>query len=284
MADKFEDLRTYVTVVTCGGVNAAASELGIAKSAVSRRLSDLEARLGVSLIERARRGFEVTALGRDYFRQATEILARLEEMDAVIAAPAADAIVTITASPPLLIHLVAPALAAIRKRADLPAIDLVRFEPARIGDVTLTYDRDAAEGFDTRPVRTVGTMVCAAPAYLAERGTPQSPTDLAEHHAIVIVDAARTDWTFGDTAPRRPTVSLRVPDEETALAAAVAGLGLVQLPDFVVAKAIADGRLSAVLTRHSPSPRPLVARFATDAPATVLRLVDDLSREVGGDR
>ncbi|TPG16405.1 LysR family transcriptional regulator [Sphingomonas koreensis] len=112
VADKFEDLRNFAAVVENGGVNAAAAALGIAKSAVSRRLGELEARLGVSLVERSTRRFEPTALGRDYYTKATTILAALDALDAGMGDSAVVSTVKVMSEPSLMTSLVAPALAS----------------------------------------------------------------------------------------------------------------------------------------------------------------------------
>ena len=279
MADKFEDLRTYVTVVTCGGVNAAAAELGIAKSAVSRRLSDLEARLGVALIERTKRSFEVTAVGREYFRRANEILNTLKQLDEHVGADGPARTVTVSAPAAVLIHLIAPALARLARQSDLKPIHLTE-RGSGATDIAITVGRGTPDGFAVREVGRFDKIVCAAPKYLEARGTPQLTADLASHHGIAIVGAGDTDWLLVGGAPRPPAIVLSVPDEETGLAAALAGIGLVQLQDFVAADAIRSARLVQVLKSSTPPDSGIWLTHADDAPTSVRSIADALTRDL----
>ena len=111
VADKFEDLRTFVSIVDNGGVNAAAAAMGMARSATSRRLSDLEARIGVTLIERTTRRFEPTAAGRSYLRRAREILVAIDELDSGSGGAFGDAAVNVAVSDALALAAVLPAIA-----------------------------------------------------------------------------------------------------------------------------------------------------------------------------
>ena len=270
MADKFEDLRTYTTVVSCGGVNAAAAEMGIAKSAVSRRVSDLENRLGISLIERTTRRFELTAVGREYFQRARDLLDALERLDADPAGRSSHEEISISARHDILAHLVAPAIATFRARHVDVTLRLLREGPA---------DLSLSAGVVSDGAIRLGSfehILCASPGYIAEREEVSSASDLGAHTSIQIDGDTGPGWGAGGGPRRRPRDVVQAPDADVAFALAVSGAGVAQLPDFVAKTAVRDGRLTVILAGQEPPPSDLIARFAADASASVKALADYL--------
>lgn len=270
MADKFEDLRTYVTVISCGGINAAANELGIAKSAVSRRISDLEERLGVTLIERTTRKLEPTAVGLEYYRGARDLLSALERLDADPAGANADEQVSVSAASDVLIHIVAPALAAFRETHPNVTVTLNASETD--GDIVVGT---AAQPAGAMAIGKVDQILCAAPSYLALRGEPATLADLDGHDAISIDGA---EWRFASGASRRPKPGASAPEPSVALALAIGGVGIAQLPHNVAAAALADRSLIALLQDEQPPPATLWVRAAEKASASASHLVDEIAR------
>ena len=179
----------------------------------------------------------MTAVGREYFRSASEILATLKQLDEHVGAGGPARTVTVSAPAAVLIHLIAPALARLAQGSDLVPIQLTE-RGSGATDIAITVGRGIPDSFAAREVGRFYKIVCGAPTYLQARGLPQIPTDLASHDGISIAGAGDTDWVLAGGAPRPPTIVLSVPDEETGLAAALAGIGLVQLQDFVAADAV----------------------------------------------
>lgn len=281
MTDKFEDLRTYVAIVESGGINAAAEALGIAKSAVSRRLGELETRLGVTLIERTTRRFELTEHGREYHRGAIAVLASLDELDdgvgSNISAPTP---ITICAEQDIGPRLVASALASFRIDADA-YVDLAVGEPGTSDrqsyDIWIKEEGRATNGREARRIGEFDRVLCAAPSYLAERGTPTTLKDLTTHACISITGAT---WRFDAATPRKLRPVMVVPSAEMALIIAIAGAGLVQLPDFVAREAIDDGRLTSVLDERRPRSTPVEIVYAANCTGRIKRLVEHLAAAI----
>jgi DNA-binding transcriptional LysR family regulator len=280
VADRFEDLRTLLTVVAAGGINAAAAELGIAKSAVSRRVSDLEKRLGVALVDRSNRRFELTSTGSEYARRARAVLSSLDELDASVAPRSDDPVLRLRAPSVILAHAVVPALVTMRAASDgrhtrlhLSSCGGDREDERQ--DVLVT-DLIPDGEYQRRHLRSTNLVLCAAPSHLSTHGVPRSPHDLDVQPAIVTSPEA-PEWRLAGRSRAIAAVSLISEDTDAAAAAAMAGLGLAQLPDFVAAAALADGRLVAVLPGHEPPTSEIQAFFREDAASGTRRFVDALA-------
>lgn len=248
LADRFEELRTSLAIVETSGVNSAAAKLGIARSAASKRLSDLEARLGVTLVERTnKRQFGLTEVGRGYYRDARRILdeltaaeSRLTGVESGEGRP-----VVVVAEPAVATHLLAGPIASFLKGRPGTRVTLATggSENADVlvptgsvpnGHLLVTYSR----------------LVVGAPSYLETRGEPASPADLLGHLGIGVSANGSSDWRFGTGSSTKPVIALDVPDVDAALAAAIAGVGLVQLPSYICERAIEAGMLRPVMDKH----------------------------------
>lgn len=275
MVDKVEDLKTYLAVLDAGGVNAAASELGIAKSAVSRRLSDLEKRVGLNLLDRTNRKLEPTAVGIEYARRARAILASLDDLDSSLGSGPADHTLSIQADPGIIAHKLVPALATAQLREQW---HVARFTVGGLLEAEVVVAADegrAAKG--AIPLFASTLVICASPAFLRGINAPTAPEDLDAHAAIVIEDGEPPRWRMARGDRRVAQAAVVVPDAETALAAAIAGLGVVQLPDYLVAAALADGRLDGLLGQHEMPSTQWIATFSEAAGLSVRRFVDTLA-------
>ena len=275
VADKFEDLRTYVAIVENGGINAAAASLVVAKSAVSRRLGELEARLGVTLIARTTRSFELTALGRDYHRRAKAILASLAELDEGLVGGSTCTVIRIAVDRDVPIATALQGVAAFQTTSDPPGIEILISEKdgADDADVRLVSAGDRAS--EAREIASFRWLMVAAPSYLETHGAPKKPSDLKMHRGIGIASARDTS-SSGRSAPR-PRDLVTVPEIESALGAAIAGIGMARLPSFVVRPYIDDGRLLVILGDPSGAPSSIFASYRANAGLEVKRLVDCLA-------
>ena len=276
VADRFEDIRTYVAVVDSGGVNAAAAHLGIAKSAVSRRLGELETRLGVKLIERTTRSFELTALGRDYHRRASEILASLNALDEGLGTgktTVADITVSIEAGLPP--RLLLPAIATFQaSEAAAPVrLGVVADPDPRAVDVVVGTAADRK--CESRRIGSFRRLLYASPAYLEMHGTPASAAALSDHRRIATASVG--DWVVAGRAKARPAAILVVDEIEEALIAATCGIGVAQLPDFVALDAVSRGDLIAILEDSAAAPVEVHASYLRDRSVAVKHFVDALA-------
>jgi DNA-binding transcriptional LysR family regulator len=264
--DRFAQLQAFVEVVEAGSFSRAADRLGIGKSLVSRRVSELEKNLGAQLLQRTTRSLSLTSHGRAFFERAIRILGDLEEAEQAIADDAGALRGKLRLAAPLSFGLHHLGRAINGFLADHPGIeldldlndrqiDLVEegFDMAiRIGDLpdsTLIARRLGAARFAT----------CASPGYLAEHGEPKTPDELSGHVGLHYSNATLAEaWRFGGTDKEPitaiPGIRLRASNGDALAAAAMAGLGIVNLPTFIVADALRAGDLIAILQDYRRAP------------------------------
>jgi len=261
MTDRLDEMETFVRVVEAGSLTAAARRMGVAKSAVSRRLRDLEARLGVQLLRRTTRRITVTASGQDYYRRCQRILADVDEAEAAVSDVHGRLSGTLRVAAPLSfgVAYLQPAVAEFQqqhpgvlfdldlndRRVDLLAegFDLgLRIAPLPLPDSTLV----------ARLLASIPHVVSASPDYLARRGMPTAPEAIARHDCLVYSDTADPDqWRCVDRDGREHRLRLqprmRANNGDFLREMACAGHGLTLQPRFLVHDALAAGRLRAVL-------------------------------------
>ena len=253
---ELEDIETFSVVADAGGVSTAARRLGVSKSIVSRRLSRLEAELGVQLLARTTRGAVLTEAGTTFRAHAARISA---EMDAAREelAPTGDLRGRLRLSAPLSYGptLVAPALAELAQRH--PHLHVHASYSDRFVDLV-------SEGFDAAirvghlgdsnlVARRIGPMsgkTVASPKYVAVRGAPSRPEELLAHQALM---QGTETWRFLDgdnTISVRPQGRFTADNGTALLMAALAGLGIAYLPNCLTDEHIASGALVAVMTAY----------------------------------
>lgn len=201
--DASSDLRVFVRVMDRGNFSLAASDLGITPSAVSKLISRLEDRLGVKLLERSTRRLALTPEGETFLARARRIVADIEEAEAEVArvrgAPRGK--LRINSGTAFGLHQLAPALADFLAR--YPEIDIDLSITDRLVDL-IDEQSDIAvrsghipEGpFIHRKIADLQRVICAAPSYLARRGTPKVSADLKGHDCIVVAGPGLNRWPF----------------------------------------------------------------------------------------
>ena len=191
LTDSLGDLELFRVIVEAGSLSAAALALGSSPPAVSRRLSALEARLGVRLAERSARRFRLTDEGTLYYEQSRSILAALRDIEAEVSARGVTArgLLKVGAPTELGRRRIAPLLAEFAARHPALEAHLVLSDAGlEVGqdqlDVALRIDRPDDPAIITRKIAATRRVICASPAYLAAQGTPQTPADLAAHECL----------------------------------------------------------------------------------------------------
>jgi LysR family transcriptional regulator, regulator for bpeEF and oprC len=263
-------MQLFARVVETGGMSRAADSLGIPKATATSLIQHLEIALGVKLLNRTTRKVSVTPDGAAYYPRCVAILADVQETEESLAqrrrVPSGHLRID---APTLLARLViVPALPEFFKR--YPDIDLQLSSGERRADL-IEEGVDCAvwsgELQDSALVaRRVGQLyfgTCAAPAYLAVHGYPHHPHDLTAHRCInhFAPHTSKTaEWVFAKDGARL-SIALRgfvaLDDENSYLAAAEAGLGVAQIPAFVLKEALERGRLELVLGDWFAEPVPL---------------------------
>jgi len=256
---RFQDLQAFVAVVEAGSFTAAADRLGIAKSAVSRRVSALEERLGVQLLRRTTRRLNLTETGQGFYDRSARILADLDEAESAVAQQHGELRGRLKVALPLsfgIRHMCEP-IAEFSRRHPAVEFDLDlndrHIDLLEEGiDVAVRIGQLADSTMIARRLFDARMVVCAAPAYFAEHGTPETPADLAGHSGLVyanLPDPSRWEWTDsnGDRHEVSPHVAMIASSGDFLCQAAVEGLGVVLLPTFIAGNAIGRGDLVPIL-------------------------------------
>ena len=260
--DRFENMATFIRVVETGGISAAADRLGVAKSAVSRRLKELEEHLGVELFHRTTRKMNLTNTGRAFYHQSVRIL------EDVIEAEHATSQAHGTLKGSLKIAL--PSTFGLMHMG--PAInEFLQLNPQIEFDLDFN-DREVdliQEGFDlairianlpdssliARRLAPIQFVMCASPDYLEQMGTPRSPDALSEHQCLVYSLIRDYEyWHLSDSNGGEIKIKIRpylkASTGEFLRDAAVEGRGIVYIPSFIAYKEIEDGALVRILNEY----------------------------------
>ncbi len=257
--DRFADMQMFVKVVESASISGAAERLDVAKSAVSRRLAELESRLGVQLFQRTTRRLNLTDSGRSFYERCLRILADLDEAEQSVSQQHGALSGKLRVALPLsfgLLHLV-PLINAFAQEHPELEFDL-DFNDRQIDlmqegfDVAVRIATLADSSLIARRISVVRHMVCASPAYLAQHGTPKTPQELANHACLGYSNLATPDiWAYTDAkkiAGRvKVPLKLRANNGDFLCRAAIAGQGIILQPTFYMADAICRGDLLPIL-------------------------------------
>jgi len=268
--DKFQAMTLFVRVVDVGGITRAAQSLGIPNASATTLIQKLEASLGVKLLNRTTRRVNVTPDGAAYYTRAVSILAEVRDAEEALAQGASRPRGRVRVDMPTLIAraVIVPSLPGFF--AQYPDIELAlacnerHFDLVGEGiDCALWVGDIGDESLVARRVGFLYFATCAAPAYLRAHGQPKHPRELTQHRCINHF-APRTgdtvEWVFSKGAERVRAVfpgNLALEDENSYVSAAEAGLGIAQMPAFVLKEAMERRALDLVLADWSPEPAPL---------------------------
>lgn len=267
--DKFAALNLFVRIVDTGGMTRAAESLGIPKATATTMIQKLEASLGVKLLNRTTRRVSVTPDGAAYYASAAAILSDLQEAEDSLSRHVSSPRGRLRVDAPTLIarSVIVPALP--RFFAEFPQVELAlacnerHFDLVAEGIDCALWSGEVSEELVARRVGYLYFATCAAPSYLAAHGRPTHPRELARHRCIRHFSphtGETLEWVFSKDGERVQAVfggHLALEDENSYVAAAEAGLGIAQMPAFVVKEAMERGTLDLVLTDWFPEPAPL---------------------------
>lgn len=293
-ANRSGEMDVFVHVVERGGFSAAARDLRMTPSAVSKLMARLEARLGVRLIKRSTRKLQLTPEGTAYYQRCTRILADMAEAEREAASGAVPrGRINVNTNVPFGLHRLLPLLPVFLERypdvcVDVGLSDQVIDLMSEPTDVAIRVGPLRASRLMARKLGSSPMAVVASPAYLDRCGIPETLADLDRHNAIGFCFArVIAGWPFLDGGTVRtipPVGNVQVGDGESARRLALAGLGLVRLARFHVGPDIAAGRLVPVLEDFNPGDaediHAVYVGQGGHLPARVRAFIDFLAQEV----
>jgi DNA-binding transcriptional LysR family regulator len=246
--DTLESMRSFVRVVDCGGFSSAARDLGLPKSTVSRQVSRLEDRLGVRLLNRTTRSLSMTDVGRAYYERCRRIVEDVSEAEL--------AVTRLSDHPTGLLRVTAPVTFGEEYLGGPIASFLAAHEDVAIEvdlsdrivdvvddgyDCAVRVGKLADSSMVARKLGPGDIGLYAAPSYVARHGAPQDERELRQ------LEVFQYSFSRSATATGVSTSRLRTNNGEVLKAAAVAGLGITQLPSFMAAASVQRGELVPVL-------------------------------------
>jgi DNA-binding transcriptional LysR family regulator len=266
--DRLTEMQIYVAVAECEGFAAAARRLGISPPVATRAVADLEARLGVKLLNRTTRYVRATDAGQRYLEDARRVLVAADEADEAAVGINTEPRGHLTVTAPVLFGriYVMPGIVDYLQR--FPATDVSALFVDRVVnlleegvDVALRIGELGDSSFKALRVGSVRRVLCASPDYLARNGLPANPEALTNHPIIVATNlGANIEWRFmQDAKPLAVRIKprLSVTSNDSAIEAAVRGLGITRVMSYQVAPELESGKLKIVLSEFEPAPVPI---------------------------
>jgi DNA-binding transcriptional LysR family regulator len=266
--DQFHLMTVFVAAGEEESFAAAARRLGLSPAAITRAVSALEEQLGVKLLARTTRNVRLTEAGRRYLDDSRNILSSIAEAN--------EAATGINASPKGNLSVTTSVLfgkafvmpCVVRFLAAYPEVEVSAYFLDRVVnmvdegiDVAVRIGHLPDSGLKALRVGQVRRVLCASPEYLARHGVPQHPADLLRHAIIAASGISpRIEWKFGavdDPTMVRMRPRLMVTSNDSAMDAALAGVGICRLLSYQIADELAAGRLKIILAEYEESPWPV---------------------------
>ncbi|MDB5979854.1 MAG: transcriptional regulator [Pseudomonas sp.] len=260
-----QDLSFFHLLANQGSLAATARELGVTPPAISKRLTALEARLGVRLINRTTRSMSLTTEGELYFSHASRILTQIDEVEQLVSSSRATpkGLIRVNASLGFGRRYIGPALAAFFARYPEVEIQLeISDHPLDLAthgfDLGIRFGTLPDAAFHARKIASNRRLLCASPLYLEKHGAPARLVDLQQHNCIFLRqnETPYGVWSFthgGRTQNVKVRGALGCNDGEVALNWALEGFGILLRAEWDIARYVRSGRLRLVLEDQTPT-------------------------------
>jgi len=259
------DLSFFHLLANKGSLAATARELGVTPPAVSKRLTALEARLGIRLVNRTTRSMSLTSEGELYFAHAARILTQIDELEQLISSSRATpkGLIRVNTSLGFGRRHIGPALAAFY--AQYPEVEIqleISDHPLDLAthgfDLGIRFGTLPDAAFHARKIASNRRLLCASPLYLEKYGTPRKLAELQHHNCIFIRqnESPYGVWSFnngGHTENIKVHGALGCNDGEVALNWALEGHGILLRAEWDIARYVRSGRLRLVLEDQTPT-------------------------------
>ena len=295
--NKFADIEAFTAVVEAGTFSAAGERLGVAKSVVSRRISQLERRLGSRLLHRTTRRLALTDTGRNFYQRAVQILADLDDAEQSVTEETLELRGSLKLAAPLSFGLMHMSGAIAEFLKEHPAIELnLDLNDRNINLVEEGFDMAVRIGnledstLVSRRLGTAQNITCASQSYLDRHGEPTHPDELHQHVGLQYSNIPyKQQWRYvnqdGKTIYAQPQIRIRSNNGESLASAAIAGLGITTGPTFIMGKYIKEGSLVSILNEYQ---RPSVGIHAVYPPGRLvprrIQVFSDFLAGLYGDR
>ncbi|NQZ90828.1 MAG: LysR family transcriptional regulator [Moritella sp.] len=290
--DQLIAMRTFVRVVQTGNFSAAAREQNSSQANVSKRVSGLESLLGVKLLTRSSRELSLTEMGSEYYEKCLAILAELDEADAAVRSETASPKGTLKIAAPIALArlVLAPLIKSFIEQYPEINIDMAASDTqvdliAQGIDIAIRAKNLEDSSLVARHLFDNPMLLVASPDYLEQRGMPAVPEDLKHHNCIVYsLLSSMNIWRFfkEDKEFSVPVKgNFQSSNGDTNLEVALTGLGIVQLPIWMVDEHLTSGRLTQILTDYKAVSIPLNAIYPQNryVPLKVRCFVDFIKKE-----
>lgn len=257
---ELDEMRVFVNLVEAQSSTKAAERMGLAVSAISRRMKELESRLGVNLVQRTTRRMNLTDDGRFFYARCKQILEDMHEAEIQVSRAAQTLKGTIRISTPLSFGIahIAPAIADFMQQHEEVDINLDmtdrKVDMVEEGfDLTIRVGELQDSSLMARKLAMVHHVVCCSPAFIEQYGPINSPDDLHDKPALCYANLKQPErWRYVDERGEQQMVKVRPrllsTNGDALREAAVAGLGVLCEPSFIVHKAVEAGTLLPQLT------------------------------------
>lgn len=268
MLDDLPALRAFAQIVAAGSMSAAARELALPLSVVSKRLAQLEKNVGLRLLQRTTRRQTLTSEGAMFHARVLRILEEVAQAESLLthSRREVEGLLRLSAPAELGRQYIVPIVAGFQRRhpalqVQLELTDTVVNLLETGQDMAIRFGNVADPNLVVRRLAPNFRVLCAAPSYLAQHGTPARPAELSAHRCILIGDSSRADWRFEGTesASVRVAATFLTNDGQAAHALALQGSGLVVKSIWDVGDDLLAGRLQRLLPQHSMPAAPLQA-------------------------
>lgn len=291
--DRLDGMRLFVRVAELGSFAAAAQQMNVARSVVTRQIAALEAHLGTKLLARSTRRLSLTSAGTSYLEKCREILSLVEAAEAGLSED--------RQTPRGHLRITLPFSFGIRQlmpmfcdfMTDNPDISIeLEFNDRRVNlieggfDLAIRIANRLDPGDVARKIGSSKGLIAAAPDYLKRHGRPKHPKELIGHECFGYLLAPRSSWSFiidGETQWFPVNGRLKANSGDALLEAAVRGLGITRAPTFIAEQAVREGELEVLLPRFPTPEFGIYAVFASNryVPHRVRAVVEYLAARIG---
>jgi len=266
--DRLREMEVFVAIIDRGSFSAASEKFGLSRAAVSRAVNSLETRLGTQLLARTTRSIRTTDAGVAYLEACRKLLDGITDVESNIAANPEKPIGTLTISAPVQFgqQFIAPLVNAYTQHFPDVSVNAVYSDrPTRLleegVDVAIRIGHLGDSSTFAVRLGAVRRQTFASPAYLAARGEPAHPAELANHHCVSFTGVSQPlEWVFydvGSKLPIRVHPRMIVNLAPAAISAAADGVGITQLLSYQAAPDVAAGNLLPILRAYEPESTPV---------------------------